>query len=182
MTAVRKGQAPDRLSRAEFGRRFRASFFAVAAHEQRRLRPDAQAAIAKRSAHARRFIANFMGAVNLLPGIVERVAPMSGEPGVVRVGSGLRLETLLPADATQDGSVTVMIRPEDIAIARAAPERDRNVVPGTITGSSFLGNLVDYVVETGCGVMRIQTPRGVTFDRGEHVHLVVPPERCIGIG
>jgi ABC-type Fe3+/spermidine/putrescine transport system ATPase subunit len=130
---------------------------------------------------ANRFIADFMGAANLLPGVVVQPPSIAGAPGAVGVGSALRLEALLPAGATRDKAVTIMIRPEDIEITRGADARDRNILPGIVVGSSFLGNLVDYSVETEGLVLHVQTSRGVAFERGERVHLRVRPERCIGI-
>jgi ABC-type Fe3+/spermidine/putrescine transport system ATPase subunit len=130
---------------------------------------------------ANRFIADFMGAANLFAGVVERLPSSSGAPGTVSIGPAHRLEAVLPAGATECGSVTIMIRPEDIAIAHDSPERDRNVLPGIVVSSSFLGSLVDYSVETVGIVLHVQAPRGVTFDRGERVYLSICPNRCIGI-
>jgi iron(III) transport system ATP-binding protein len=129
---------------------------------------------------ANRFIADFMGAANLLAGVVEKPSLVAGSPGAVGLGS-LRLEALLPADAIKDKAVTIMIRPEDIAIARDAPTCDRNSLPGIVVGSNFLGSLVDYFVETDGRVLHVQVQRGTTFERGERVYLSVQPERCIGI-
>ena len=131
---------------------------------------------------ANRFIADFMGAANLLAGIVEEAVPDAGVPGVVRIDQELRLEALLPAGTAKGETVTIMIRPEDIAITSEAPERDRNVLPGVVIGSSFLGNLVDYSVETARLVLHVQVPRGATFELAERVYLTVQPERCFGIG
>jgi iron(III) transport system ATP-binding protein len=130
---------------------------------------------------ANRFIADFMGAANLLAGTVEQLPSIVGGPGVVGVGSRLRLEALLPAAATRGKAITLMIRPEDIEITRNAPERDRNILPGIVVTSSFLGSLVDYSVETEGLVLHVQASRAVTLKRGERVHLSVRAERCIGI-
>jgi ABC-type Fe3+/spermidine/putrescine transport system ATPase subunit len=130
---------------------------------------------------ANRFIADFMGAANLLAGMVEEVPSVAGALGVVRVDPTLRLQALLPAGTTKDKTLTVMIRPEDIAITRDAPERDRNILPGIVVSSSFLGNLVDYSVETACLMLRVQVSRGTMFERAERVYLSVEPERCVGI-
>jgi hypothetical protein len=74
-----------------------------------------------------------------------------------------------------------MIRPEDIAMTRAAPSRDANVLQGIVVAGSFLGNLIDYAVETEGVVLHVQVSRGVTFEHGDRVYLSVPPEQCIGI-
>ena len=129
---------------------------------------------------ANRFIADFMGAANLLAGVVEELPSIAGARGAVRVGA-LRLEALLPAGATKDKALTIMIRPEDVAIERDAWRDGRNVLPGIVVGSNFLGSLVDYFVETNGLVLQVQVPRGTTFERKEPVYLSVEPERCIGI-
>ena len=130
---------------------------------------------------ANRFIADFMGAANLLPGVVEEPSSIGGAPGAVRVGATVRLEALLPAAATEDKAVTIMIRPEDIAIAREAPSTNGNILAGIVVGSNFLGSLVDYFVKTDGLVLHVQVARGTAFEREEHVYLSVEPERCIGI-
>jgi ABC-type Fe3+/spermidine/putrescine transport system ATPase subunit len=130
---------------------------------------------------ANRFIADFMGAANLLSAVVEQEPRIAGARGAVRVGDALRLEALLPADATKDKAITIMIRPEDVTIARDACRDGRNVLPGIVVASNFLGSLVDYSVRTGSVVLRVQVPRGIAFETEERVYLAVEPERCIGI-
>ena len=130
---------------------------------------------------ANRFIADFMGAANLLAGIVEQPASVDGAPGAVGVGNGLSLRALLPAGTAKDKALTIMIRPEDIAMTRAAPSLGANVLEGMVVSGSFLGNVVDYAVETEGVVLHVQVSRGVTFEHGERVYLSVQPERCIGV-
>jgi iron(III) transport system ATP-binding protein len=130
---------------------------------------------------ANRFIADFMGAANLLAGVVLDPPSITGARGTVRISSTLRLEALLPDTATRDQTLTVMIRPEDVAITREAPVSDRNTLPGIVVGNHFLGSVVDYFVETDGLVLHAQAPRGTTLAQGERVYLSVDPERCIGI-
>jgi iron(III) transport system ATP-binding protein len=130
---------------------------------------------------ANRFIADFMGAANLLAGVVEQPASVDGAPGAVGVGNGLSLRALLPAGTAKDKALTIMIRPEDIAMTRAAPSLGANVLEGMVVSGSFLGNVVDYAVETEGVVLHVQVSRGVTFEHGERVYLSVQPERCIGV-
>jgi iron(III) transport system ATP-binding protein len=130
---------------------------------------------------ANRFIADFMGAANLLAGVVEDPPSIHGARGAVRVGSALRLEALLPPAAMRDQSLTIMIRPEDVAITREAPAHVGNILPGVVAGSHFLGSVVDYLVETDGLVLHAQAPRGTALERGERVYLSIQPERCIGV-
>jgi iron(III) transport system ATP-binding protein len=130
---------------------------------------------------ANRFIADFMGAANLLAGVVEEPTSGAGAPGIVRIGSTVRIEATLPAGATADRTVTIMIRPEDVEIAHDGSVRDSNSLSGVVIGATFLGSLVDYSVETNDLVLHVQVPRSARFDRGDRVCVHVRPERCIGI-
>ncbi|MEO3434883.1 ABC transporter ATP-binding protein [Inquilinus sp. CAU 1745] len=89
-----------------------------------------------------RFVADFIGDANLVPGRVER----SGEGGpAVRVG-GL----LLKAQAADlpDGAVTVALRPEAIALHRE-PAADR--LTATVKSAAYLGTHMEYFVATEVG-------------------------------
>jgi ABC-type Fe3+/spermidine/putrescine transport system ATPase subunit len=87
---------------------------------------------------------------------------------------------MLPASATRDKAVTVMIRPEDIELTHDG-SRDGNGLSGIVVGASFLGSLVDYSVQTHDLVLHVQVPRSARFDRGDRVHVYVQPEQCVGI-
>ena len=130
---------------------------------------------------ANRFIADFMGAANLLGGVVEQPPSTAGGAGTVGIGSGLRIAAILPAGASKDKAVTIMIRPEDIDIAYDAPAPGQNVLSGIVIGASFLGSLVDYSVETNDLVLHVQVPRSTRFEPGERVYVSVQPARCVGI-
>ena len=128
---------------------------------------------------ASRFIADFMGAVNLLEAVVETSAA-PGELGDVTAG-GLRLRALLPPRTAAGDRVTVTVRPEDIAVSRTAPVAAENVLRGVISDGAFLGSLVDYRVDVGGVALRVQTPRAQAYTAGEDVYLWIDPHRCVAV-
>jgi iron(III) transport system ATP-binding protein len=101
-----------------------------------------------------RFVADFVGTNNLLPG---QVRERRGERLFVETGVG-RLEAI-PNAAIADRCV-LAIRPENVAIAEgdgargagAAPEGG-NRVNGRVALTSYLGNTLRYDVETGGGLV-----------------------------
>ena len=87
---------------------------------------------------ATRFVADFIGRSNILPGTAA-----SGDEVVLANGDRLRL----PTDQAVGSPVGVAVRPERIAIDRPgeAPP-DRHVLRGTVVRETYVGNAVVYVV------------------------------------
>ena len=119
-----------------------------------------------------RFVAEFVGRVNLIEGLV------SGREGggvVVDVDSSHRLTVHDGAGAS--GNVTVAIRPEAVSVMRA----DDNSVNGTntweadVTTVAFLGDHYEYEVNAGSLALTVQSSRRVEGDR---IRLHIPPDAC----
>jgi iron(III) transport system ATP-binding protein len=100
-----------------------------------------------------RFVADFVGTNNLLPG---QVRERRGERLFVETGVG-RLEAI-PNAAITDRCV-LAIRPENVAIAGgdgalgAGTPDGGNRVSGRVAFTSYLGNTLRYDVETGGGLV-----------------------------
>jgi putrescine transport system ATP-binding protein len=102
---------------------------------------------------ASRWVAEFIGDVNLLEGTVSSVDAQetvveTASAGKVRVGQG---------NAAHRGDrVAVAIRPEKIAIARASDATAPNSASGVLIESSYFGDISVYKVKLdGPGTMRI---------------------------
>src|SRR5439155_7316474 len=89
-----------------------------------------------------RFVADFVGTNNLVPGEVQE---RRGDQLVVDTALG-RLRAI-PSGAV-GGRCVLAIRPENVAIGAAG---DGNVVPGRISFVSYLGNTLRYDVEARGG-------------------------------
>ncbi len=126
---------------------------------------------------ANMFVADFMGLVNKLAGTV---LGRNGTTAVVGVGEN-RIATTAAA-GTIGAAATVAIRPE--AFSFAAPSggaaAGENRLKGTVVDATFLGNIIDYIVDVGDGLtLRVQGERRVFRDVGSEVVLTVPVEDCV---
>ncbi len=118
------------------------------------------------------FVADFMGLVNRMP---ASVVSRDGDRAVVMVGEH-RLTAMAPAGDTAS-TMTLAIRPEAFALATEASPGD-NALQGIILEATFLGNIVDYQVDIGGAVVRVQGDRRGQRAVGTEVLLVVPAEEC----
>ncbi|MFZ7094694.1 ABC transporter ATP-binding protein [Luteimonas dalianensis] len=110
---------------------------------------------------ATRFVAEFIGGINIFEG---RVTAMDEESGQVRVHCDALDAELLArhADPLPEGTaVSVAVRPEKVDVHEAPPERGtaatENVVEGTVLDIAYLGDVSLYRVETAAGaIVRVQ--------------------------
>ena len=110
---------------------------------------------------ATRFVAEFIGGINLFEG---RVTAMDEETGEVRIHIDALDGELLAhhGDPLPEGTaVSVAVRPEKIDVHEAPPARGTpatdNVVEGTVLDIAYLGDVSLYRVETASGaIVRVQ--------------------------
>jgi iron(III) transport system ATP-binding protein len=124
------------------------------------------------------FVADFMGIVNRLPGeIVERA------DGQVRVRVGDHvLAAIGPADGVGlSRQVTLAIRPESVRLGAATTDGPDNHLDGSVVEAIFLGNIVDYHIDVGGLVLRVQADRHVVQEVGSKVRLSIPVEECVAM-
>jgi iron(III) transport system ATP-binding protein len=119
------------------------------------------------------FVADFMGLVNRLPAtLIEHAAGTAR----VRVGQHELHATIGPEVAAGLGEVTLAIRPEAIRLGNGAA--DENRLGGTIADATFLGNIIDYQVDIGGVMLRVQGDRQTALVVGARVDLAVPVAEC----
>jgi ABC-type Fe3+/spermidine/putrescine transport system ATPase subunit len=108
-----------------------------------------------------RFVASFIGISNLLE------CPIAGSNGrttaLLPDGSRAAIERL-QGQATE--TVTLSIRPEDIALSR-----NRRGVLGKILDIAYQGNIVHYRLSVGGADFRVQAASGSHFKVGDEVRL-----------
>jgi putrescine transport system ATP-binding protein len=104
---------------------------------------------------ASRWVAEFIGEVNLIDGTVASID--AGEVGIETAAAGTLRVAHAEAAMQRGDRVTVAIRPEKIAIARAgdAPSAP-NTASGLLIESSYFGDISVYKVKLdGVGIMRV---------------------------
>ena len=127
---------------------------------------------------ASRFVADFVGQINLLPGTVV------GEEGdwMVLDAAGTVVRAPKQASVRPDTRVSVGIRPERFtAVAEKAAAAGMNVVDGRITGRTFAGNLlhVYVVIEDGTKVVLEARPQDPPGEEGAMIRLGWRPDDTI---
>jgi putrescine transport system ATP-binding protein len=103
-----------------------------------------------------RFVADFVGTVNLFDGKV-----VSRENGSARIAgpNGIAIQTANPGDAQAGSSVAFAIRPEKIRVSSRAPADGAvNAAEGEVYDIAYLGDMTVYHVRLGDGqVVRATT-------------------------
>lgn len=130
------------------------------------------------------FTANFVGKTNLIPGTVSQApADPVSSPGRARMGTVAMAQgtfrVRLPEWAATGAKVVVAFRPEAAQVRRAAGAVGPNVLRGTLAATSFVGEVLEYVVATGDETARAKGDPFDALEAGETVDIEVPPERCL---
>jgi len=120
------------------------------------------------------FVADFMGLVNLLPAVLLDYADGIGR---VRIGAYELRATVGRETVAGSGHVTLVIRPEAIRLIDGMEGENR--LAGTVTDATFLGNIVDYQIDTGSGMLRVQGDRRAVLEPGARVALAIAVAECI---
>jgi len=123
------------------------------------------------------FLADFVGAVNLVPSTVREV---SDGTAIVSVGS-TNAPVRVPADLslTSGAQVRLCIRPESLALRSPTAAADGQVmVPGTVARKAFLGDLMRYwVTVEGREWIVDQPDPGAAMPHDGAVQIAIRPER-----
>lgn len=111
-----------------------------------------------------RFVAQFIGRANLVPGRVE-------VDGVQALGRTFPIRATPPGVRAGD-AVSLLVRPEAIALAR--PAGGAGEVAATVSGRAFLGEKIEYMLDcngTSLQVARYNAGPQDLFDEGARVAL-----------
>jgi spermidine/putrescine transport system ATP-binding protein len=118
---------------------------------------------------ATEFVAEFLGASNLLDGTA---GPVDGEHRMIELTSGEKIRVPAAAMNGADDAIRLGVRPEKIRITQAGGGTDGdNMIEGTVKSATFVGVSNVYTVETRDGhtVTVYAQNLGTSVDR--------PPER-----
>lgn len=128
---------------------------------------------------ADRFVADFVGRVNMIPAIVRG---RDGDGDALVEAFGAKLVTPCPTEVGTGADVTVTFRPESVRWHEAAPDRP-NLLPARVVRVEFLGEIVEYEVEilAGQAVGGTIVGRGAPLDSPalhDRVVIELAPQAC----
>jgi ABC-type Fe3+/spermidine/putrescine transport system ATPase subunit len=130
---------------------------------------------------ASRFVANFLGQSNILPGEVESA---SGNSAVVRLAGGVRLAVSHGAGARPGQKVEAVIRAHRVLVGApgsiGAASGAHNAFAGRIKSLSYLGGTAAYFVEAeGLRFQAINAVDRNMFREGDAVSLSIAADDCV---
>ena len=130
---------------------------------------------------ASRFVANFLGQSNILPGEVESAA---GSSAIVRLGGGVRLAVSHGAGARSGQRVEAVIRAHRVLVgapsAIGAANGAQNAFAGRIKSLSYLGGTAAYFVDAeGLRFQAINAVDRNMFREGDAVSLNIAADDCV---
>jgi iron(III) transport system ATP-binding protein len=131
---------------------------------------------------ANRFVAQFIGLANLLPGAVAAVDEADGSVHVEVTGAGDRRATLRAqpgADGLAVGRrVLVVVRPEDVELVGGDAAGLENRLDGAVTNAVYMGTHIDYQIDVAGVKLRAQARASAPWREGERVTLGLPVAAC----
>ncbi|WP_207915101.1 ABC transporter ATP-binding protein [Paralcaligenes ureilyticus] len=128
-----------------------------------------------------RFVADFIGAANILSGQVLPGAP--GHAPMLRVGQAdIQCTACEPMPRpAEDGNYLAAVRAVYPELSRGAAS-GINQWPATVKRRLLLGDIVTYILDWPGGTLRVQGFPGKLFNEGEHIVLHIPQERAVLVG
>src|SRR4030043_2006663 len=129
---------------------------------------------------ATRFVADFIGTMNFIPGDVVKVLPGTNEVYVRTEFSGKILCRSTGGDVTSPGQkVYASIRPEDVEVFAEPPQTGENLFKGTIAHKAYLGNFLFLFVNINGTMIRVQAPYQLPQEEGRELYLSLNPQKCM---
>ena len=109
---------------------------------------------------ASRFVADFIGEINLLEATVV-------DPNTVELRNGMRIRAAV--SAAVNSSVTIAIRPERFSLSRSVDIGDgASAIAGTVNRRTYFGDVFYYEVETSAGVVDVKEENRPGLELFEH--------------
>ena len=129
---------------------------------------------------ADRFVADFIGTMNFIPG---EVIQATGDPGTATIKTEFSEKLLCRLPEGRDGTpgekVFASIRPEDVEVFAQPPQSGENLFRGTIAHKAYLGNFLFYFVNINSTMIRIQVPHHMPQKEGQELYLFLNPQKCV---
>jgi iron(III) transport system ATP-binding protein len=128
---------------------------------------------------ANRFVADFVGASNLVAGVVSAM-----DRGRCIVRTAIGELSAQPGDGVGEGApVVVSVRPEDVELSEMppAPADGDNLLTGTVAAKEFLGDALNFHVRVRDTAILAKVHPSLRTPNGAPVHLRMRAEKCIAI-
>src|SRR5262245_46418707 len=125
-----------------------------------------------------RFVADFVGTTNFLPG---RVVRSDSGAGYFHVRSELGdIKAYCGDPLSADDEVVLSVRPEDIELSETRPA-GLNIWEGRVGQKVFLGEVVDFQVRIGNQVLQSRAHASLRTPIGDPIFVQFRPDKCVAL-
>jgi iron(III) transport system ATP-binding protein len=129
---------------------------------------------------ANRFVADFIGTMNFMPGEVVEASPKKDR---IYVRTEF-CKKLLCCWSGETGilagkAVYASIRPEDVEVYTEPLQQAQNLFKGTIVHKAYLGNFMNFFMQVNETMIRVQVPHHLPQEEGQELYLFINPEKCM---
>jgi iron(III) transport system ATP-binding protein len=129
---------------------------------------------------ANRFVADFIGTMNFMPGEVIKLLEDTDTVHVrTEFSEKLLCKTSDRAALSPGTTVYASIRPEDVEVSTESPQGAENVFKGTIAHRAYLGNFLFFFVSVNGTMIRVQVPHHLPQEEGQELYLCLNPDKCV---
>ena len=125
-----------------------------------------------------KFVANFIGSTNQLPGQIIKVN--SDGSGLVRTDVG-EVTCEILGDLLVGAKVVVVVRPESLVLHQSKPSHIPNILEGKIGAAMFLGEYLECTVECGQHILQTHQHHTLQVRRGDPVWIDLPAGECMAL-
>jgi iron(III) transport system ATP-binding protein len=129
---------------------------------------------------ANRFVADFIGTMNFMPGEIVQVL-QDTDQAYVHTEFSEKMVCKMPGStaATPGSKVYASIRPEDVEVFTEPPQATENVFKGTIAHKAYLGNFLFFFVSVDETMIRVQVAHHMPQEEGQELYLFLDPQKCM---
>ena len=129
---------------------------------------------------ANRFVADFIGTMNFMPGEVVEVLDDRNTVAVkTEFSEKMICATSDGAAAAPGTKVYASIRPEDVEVFTERPRAAENVYRGNIVHKAYLGNFLFFFISVNDTMIRVQVPYNLPQEEGQELYLFLDPKKCM---
>jgi len=129
---------------------------------------------------ANKFVADFIGTMNFMPGKVVEVLPDAAGIYIRTEFTEKILCTTSGNTAASTGEeVYASIRPEDVEVYTEPPQDRENLFKGTIAHRAYLGNFLYFFISVNDTMIRVQVPHHLPQKEGQELYLFLNPQKCM---
>jgi ABC-type Fe3+/spermidine/putrescine transport system ATPase subunit len=129
---------------------------------------------------ANKFVADFIGTMNFIPGQIVEAAPAGGGVYVRAEFSERLLCSVNDTSAIRPGEdVFASIRPEDVEAFTEPPQGRENLFKGAIVHKAYLGNFLYFFVRVNETMIRVQVAHHLPQAEGDALYLFLNPQKCM---